>query len=98
MNYELVVGEHLGNDELMIIINTNNNSNEQKAAVSSLRKYGCGSCGPRQFYGTIDVHLDFEDKFAKFLNTESALLYASGFATATSVISLYATRLDYIIW
>ena len=23
-------------------------------------KYGVGSCGPRGFYGTIDVHLELE--------------------------------------
>jgi len=34
---------------------------------------------------------------AKFLNTECAILYSSGFATATSVISLFCTRLDYVI-
>ncbi|CAN0476971.1 unnamed protein product, partial [Discosporangium mesarthrocarpum] len=27
------------------------------AAAEALRKYGCGSCGPRGFYGTIDVHM-----------------------------------------
>lgn len=27
------------------------------AARACLLKYGCGSCGPRGFYGTIDVHV-----------------------------------------
>jgi serine palmitoyltransferase len=27
------------------------------AAVAALERYGCGSCGPRGFYGTIDAHL-----------------------------------------
>lgn len=25
-----------------------------------MNKYGVGSCGPRGFYGTIDVHLELE--------------------------------------
>ncbi|CAN0164209.1 unnamed protein product, partial [Laminaria digitata] len=29
----------------------------KQAAVQALDKYGCGSCGPRGFYGTIDVHM-----------------------------------------
>lgn len=32
----------------------------QEAASATINKYGVGSCGPRGFYGTIDVHLDLE--------------------------------------
>jgi serine palmitoyltransferase len=39
-------------------------------AKAALDKYGCGSCGPRGFYGTIDVHLELENKLAKFMGTE----------------------------
>mmetsp|Transcript_76 Transcript_76/g.268 ORF Transcript_76/g.268 Transcript_76/m.268 type:complete len:473 (+) Transcript_76:127-1545(+) len=67
------------------------------AARSSLIEYGPGSCGPRQFYGTLDIHLKFEEEMAKFLGTPSAILYASGLATATSVIPAFSTRLDYIV-
>jgi serine palmitoyltransferase len=39
------------------------------AAQQAMEKYGCGSCGPRGFYGTIDVHLSFEKAIAKFMGT-----------------------------
>ena len=39
----------------------------REAADAALRKYGCGSCGPRGFYGTIDVHAALETSLAKFL-------------------------------
>ena len=42
----------------------------KEKAKQALDKYGCGSCGPRGFYGTIDVHLEFESKLAKFMGTE----------------------------
>lgn len=42
-------------------------------AVEALDYYGCGSCGPRGFYGTIDVHLNFEHNIAKFMGTEVRL-------------------------
>ena len=42
----------------------------RKASSDALHKYGCGSCGPRGFYGTIDVHLALEAAVAKFMNTE----------------------------
>ena len=28
--------------------------------MQTVQKYGVGSCGPRGFYGTIDVHLTLE--------------------------------------
>lgn len=50
-------------------------------AVEALDYYGCGSCGPRGFYGTIDVHLNFEHNIAKFMGTEvrHGLLYCGAF-------------------
>jgi serine palmitoyltransferase len=46
-----------------------------KAQVqAALEKYGCGSCGPRGFYGTIDVHLEFEKQIALFMGTEVVLM------------------------
>lgn len=36
-------------------------------------QYGLGSCGPRGFYGTTDVHLALEKAFAKFMGTSLAL-------------------------
>jgi hypothetical protein len=32
----------------------------REACRATIRKYGVGSCGPRGFYGTIDVHLQLE--------------------------------------
>lgn len=42
----------------------------KKKAADALDYYGCGSCGPRGFYGTIDQHLMFEEAIAKFMGTE----------------------------
>lgn len=51
-----------------------------------LQKYGCGSCGPRGFYGTTDVHLALEKSLASFYGREAAALYAHGQCVASSVI------------
>jgi serine palmitoyltransferase len=53
----------------------------EDAAIASVRKYGVGSCGPRGFYGTIDCHLELEEKLSEFLQVEEAILYSYGFAT-----------------
>ncbi|XP_013406138.1 serine palmitoyltransferase 1-like [Lingula anatina] len=71
-------------------------SSIEEAAVKSLRKYGVGSCGPRGFYGTVDVHLELEDRLAKFMQCEEAILYAYGFATVASAIPAYSKRGDII--
>ena len=42
----------------------------KSVAEAALDKYGCGSCGPRGFYGTIDVHLKIEAEIARFMGTE----------------------------
>lgn len=40
------------------------------ASKSALEVYGCGSCGPRGFYGTIDQHLIIEAAVAEFMGTQ----------------------------
>ena len=42
----------------------------KEAARNALEFYGCGSCGPRGFYGTIDKHLDFEIAISSFMKTQ----------------------------
>lgn len=68
----------------------------QEDAIKSLRKYGVGSCGPRGFYGTVDVHLDLEEKLAKFMGMEEAVVYSYGFSTIASAIPAYSKRVDII--
>lgn len=68
---------------------------EQKA-IEAIRTYGVGSCGPRGFYGSIDVHIELEERLAQFLGTEEAIIYSYGFATIASAIPAYAKRGDVI--
>lgn len=65
-------------------------------ALSCLHQYGVGSCGPRGFYGTTEVHLQLEERLAKYFNSESAILYAYGFSTSASAIPAYAKNGDII--
>uniref|UniRef100_A0A803L3R4 serine C-palmitoyltransferase n=1 Tax=Chenopodium quinoa TaxID=63459 RepID=A0A803L3R4_CHEQI len=39
---------------------------EEDSCTSAVEKYGVGSCGPRGFYGTIDVHLDCDPELQSF--------------------------------
>ena len=64
------------------------------AAAAALRKYGCGTCGPRGFYGTLDVHLELEAALATFLGTEQAIVYSFGIATISSVVPAFVRKGD----
>uniref|UniRef100_A0A4W4H039 Serine palmitoyltransferase 1 n=1 Tax=Electrophorus electricus TaxID=8005 RepID=A0A4W4H039_ELEEL len=72
------------------------NERVKQKALASLKKYGVGTCGPRGFYGTFDVHLELEERLAKFMRTEEAIIYSYGFATIASAIPAYSKRGDII--
>ncbi|KAG0315558.1 serine palmitoyltransferase component [Dissophora globulifera] len=73
------------------------NEDLKQTAIETLHKYGVGSCGPPGFYGTLDVHIELEKNIARYLGTESAIIYAQGFSTIASVISAFAKRGDIIV-
>ena len=68
----------------------------QTEAANAIARYGVGSCGPRGFYGTVDVHLDLEQALATFLRVEEAIIYSYGFSTVASAIPAYSKRGDII--
>ncbi|KAF9365307.1 serine palmitoyltransferase component [Mortierella sp. NVP85] len=74
-----------------------NNEEIKEKAIETLRNYGVGSCGPPGFYGTLDVHIALEKDIARFLGTESAIIYAQGFSTISSVIAAFSKRGDIIV-
>ncbi|QDZ24220.1 pyridoxal phosphate-dependent transferase [Chloropicon primus] len=92
----------VGSKKVMNLVSTNflNFANSEKiedACEKALQRYGCGSCGPRGFYGTIDVHLEFEDRMAKFLGTEEAILYSYDISTPSSAIPAFCKSGDVIV-
>ncbi|PIA39033.1 hypothetical protein AQUCO_02700304v1 [Aquilegia coerulea] len=68
-----------------------------ESCTAALEKYGVGSCGPRGFYGTIDVHLDCEARVAKFLGTPDSILYSYGISTMFSAIPAFCKKGDVIV-
>ena len=69
----------------------------QRACEATIDKYGVGSCGPRGFYGTIDVHLDLEKRIADFMQTQESIIYAYDLATVPSILPAFANAKDLII-
>ena len=67
------------------------------AAEDTLKTYGCGSCGPRGFYGTIKPHLTLEDAFAKLAGVPSSIMYSDGASTSSSTVAAFAKRGDMLV-
>ena len=68
-----------------------------EAAIKAVEKYGTGCSGSRYLTGTLDLHIELEEKLAKFFNAESVLLFSTGYQTAQGVIPTLAGRGEYII-
>lgn len=58
-----------------------------RAASESLEKYGTGSGGSRLVSGSSDIHRQLEERIASFKNTESAILFSSGYLANFGIIS-----------
>jgi len=69
----------------------------QKATEDTMDTYGFGACGPRGFYGGSLPHLEVEAAIAKFLGTDSAIMYSAGVTTASSVIPALVQTGDHVI-
>ncbi|KAJ8916679.1 hypothetical protein NQ315_000324 [Exocentrus adspersus] len=73
-----------------------NNDEIKRSCESIIRKYGVGTCGPRAFYGTTDVHLELEERLAQFMRMDEAIVYSYGFVAISSSIAAYCKRNDVV--
>ncbi len=67
-----------------------------EAAKSVLSVYGTGCTGSRYLNGTLDLHLELEDKLAEFMGKESCVLFSTGYQTNEGSIQTIAGRNDLI--
>jgi len=69
----------------------------KEAAIKAVEKYGTGCSGSRYLTGTLDLHIELEEKLAKFFNKESVLLFSTGYQTAQGIIPTLVQRGDYVV-
>ena len=69
----------------------------KEQCVQVLDEVGCGSCGPRGFYGTLDQHLALESTIANLFGVEESITYSDAASTVSSVIPAFAKRTDLCI-
>lgn len=68
-----------------------------EASVETTKKYGTGCSGSRFLNGTLDLHIELEEKLAKFLGKEACMTFSTGFQSNLGIISAIAGRGDFII-
>jgi 8-amino-7-oxononanoate synthase len=87
----------------MIMVGSNNylgltnHPKVKEAALEAVRKYGSGCAGSRFLNGTLDIHVKLEEKLARFIRKETALVFSTGFQVNLGVISALAGKDDVII-
>jgi len=59
-------------------------------------KYGSGCTGSLFLNGTLDIHVELEEKLAKFMRTEAALVFSTGLMTNLGTISTIVGKSEYI--
>ncbi len=70
----------------------------KEAAIKAVEKYGTGCAGSRFLNGTLDIHIELEERLAKLVHKESALVYATGFTVNSGVLPCTVGRDDYLIF
>ncbi|KAG9286591.1 hypothetical protein G9A89_005359 [Geosiphon pyriformis] len=96
-NIKLINGQNLLSLASYDFLGLSNNEEIKGKAIQTLRRYGVGACGPPGFYGTLDVHTEFEKNVSEFLGTEESIIYSQGFSTISSAIPSFCKRGDIII-
>jgi 8-amino-7-oxononanoate synthase len=77
----------------MIMVGSNNylglidHPQVMKAAQEAVDRYGVATCGSRFLNGTLDIHVELEERLAKFMKKEAVLTFSTGFQTNQGIIS-----------
>jgi len=95
--------EVIMNGKKMIMVGSNNylgltnHPKVKEAAIEAIRKYGSGCAGSRFLNGTLDIHVQLEEKLARFMRRDAALVFSTGFQVNLGVISALVGKDDTVI-
>jgi glycine C-acetyltransferase len=69
----------------------------EEAAIEATKKYGVGSGAVRTIAGTMKIHMELEEKIARFKNVEACVVFQSGFTANAGTVSSILGKEDFII-
>ena len=90
-----------GKDVLMFGSNSylglSNDPRLKEAAKAAIDKYGTSCSGSRFLNGTLDIHVELEEKLAKLVGKEQAVCFSTGFQVNLGVVSALCGRNDFLL-
>jgi glycine C-acetyltransferase len=69
----------------------------REAALEAARKYGVGSGAVRTIAGTMKIHMELEERIARFKNVEACVVFQSGFTANAGTVSAILGKEDFIV-
>ena len=69
----------------------------REAALEATRKYGVGSGAVRTIAGTMKIHMELEERIARFKNVEACVVFQSGFTANAGTVSAILGKEDFIV-
>jgi len=69
----------------------------REAALEATRRYGVGSGAVRTISGTMTLHMQLEERIARFKNVEACVVFQSGFAANAGTVAAVLTPEDHIV-
>jgi 8-amino-7-oxononanoate synthase len=69
----------------------------KEASIRAIEKYGTGCAGSRFLNGTLDIHMELENRLASFVGKDAALVFSTGFQSNLGALSCITGRNDYLI-
>jgi 8-amino-7-oxononanoate synthase len=74
-----------------------NDPRVKEAAIQAIRKYGTSCTGSRFLNGTLHMHIELEERLAKFVHHEAALVFSTGFQVNIGSIPALMEAQDVLI-
>ncbi len=68
----------------------------KEAAAEAIANYGTGCTGSRFLNGTLDIHIELEERLARFMGKESCVLFSTGYMTNQGVVQAIAGKGDVV--
>ena len=69
----------------------------REAAIAATQRFGVGSGAVRTIAGTMRIHMELEEKIARFKNVEACVVFQSGFAANAGTVSSILGKEDFIL-
>ena len=68
-----------------------------EAAIAATEKFGVGSGAVRTIAGTMRIHIELEEKIARFKGVEACVVFQSGFTANAGTVSSILGKEDFIL-